>query len=97
VSHRTLKTNILRNLRDQPLHALWAGATTVLPFVAYYYLGVRAMAVSIVVSLASTAWIIIREWSQWPPHDWWDAPLDWTMYVVGGLGGLALGFMRWVE
>ena len=92
--HRTLKTNILRNLRDQPLHTLWGFASTFGPFVVPLWVGsLYWLFLAIPLSLASIAWIVIREWKQWPPHDWWDAPLDWTMYVLGGLGGLVLGFM----
>ena len=92
--HRSLKTNILRNLRDQPLHILWAGASVFAPFLTHS-LGSPWIPVLVVafLGLCSIAWIIAREWDQWPPHDWWDAPLDWSMYVVGGIGGLVWGLL----
>ncbi len=89
--HRTLKKNILRNVRDQPLHFLWAGASFILPFVTYRYLGVLAMLVAIVLSLMSLAFLFYREWMQYPSHDWWDARLDWSFYAIGGVTGVVLG------
>ena len=91
--HRSLKTNVLRNLRDQPLHILWAGASVLAPFLAYRYFWWYALLPVLLLAGASIAWIVIREWKQYPPHDWWDAPLDWSMYVVGGIGGLVWGLL----
>ncbi len=91
--HRTLKRNILRNLRDQPLHFLWAGAPTALAIVAYRVIGMPWATAAIVLCLASWAWIIVREWDQFPPHDSWDAPLDWSFYALGGAAGVVLGVL----
>ena len=91
--HRSLQTNVLRNLRDQPLHFLWAGASMVLPFVAFRYLGLWAMLVAIVLSLASIAKLVHREWKQYPSHDAWDFWLDFSMYTLGGVAGLVAGLM----
>ncbi len=93
--HRTLKTNILRNLRDQPLHFLWAFATTIAPI---YGLSVDRelpylTAILFLLASLSTAVIIIREAKQWPPHDDWDAPLDWSFYVLGAVGGVVSGLL----
>ena len=92
--HRTLRVNILRNLRDQPLHILWAFASIFAPFLAGS-LGAPRIVVLVVALLgvASVVWIVVREAKQFPPHDWWDAPLDWAMYVVGGIGGLVWGLL----
>ncbi len=91
--HRSLKTNVLRNLRDQPLHALWAGASTVLPFLAFRYLGLWAMIVAIVLSVASIAKLVHREWRQYPSHDAWDFWLDTSAYCAGGAAGLVVGIL----
>ncbi len=91
--HRSLQTNVLRNLRDQPLHFLWAGASMVLPFVAFRYLGLWAMLVAIVLSLASIAKLVHREWKQYPSHDVWDFWLDTTFYGWGAIAGLVTGLM----
>ena len=91
--HRTLKTNILRNLRDQPLHFLWAGAPTALAIVAYRVIGMPWAGPAMALCLASWALIIVREWDQYPPHDWWDVWLDGSFYVMGGVAGVVLGVL----
>ena len=91
--HRSLKKNILRNVRDQPLHFLWAGASVLLPFVAYRYLGLAALLVALVLSLASIAKLVHREWRQFPSHDVWDFWLDTSFYGWGAIAGATAGIL----
>ena len=93
MSHRTLKTNILRNLRDQPLHALWAGTSMFAPFASHRWLDPWVTATVILLSFASIAFLVYREWDQYPPHDWWDFWLDTTFYGWGAIGGLVAGLL----
>lgn len=92
--HRSLKENILRNVRDQPLHFLWAGSSTFLPWATYHWIG-GWLPVALVFCLgwASITWIVLREIGQFPPHDWWDAWLDWSMYAAGGVTGMVFGLL----
>ena len=91
--HRTLKRNILRNLRDQPLHFLWAGASTFAPFASHHWLPTWATATIILLCLASIAFMVWREYDQFPSHDWWDFWLDLSFYVAGGIAGLVAGVL----
>ncbi len=92
--HRTLKTNILRNLRDQPLHALWAGASIFAPFAAHHWVGGWWVTVLVFfLAWLSIGFLVAREWGQYPSHDAWDFWLDFSFYVAGGIGGLVAGLL----
>lgn len=71
---------VLKQVVDQPLHAVWAAASA-LPVAlatARGRLGPAALA-----GLASLGWIAAREWGQWPSSRPWDPWLDWTSYAAG--------------
>lgn len=80
---------IRKQLIDQPLHMLWSGVS-----VGLVVWSVRAglpPALSIfcvLVGVVSVAAIVLREYDQWPSSRWWDPPLDWLCFAIGGgLGG----------
>jgi len=92
--HRSLRTNILRNLRDQPLHALWAGASIFAPFAVHHWVGMWPLtALAILVGWLSIGFLVAREWGQYPSHDAWDFWLDFSFYMVGAIAGLVAGLL----
>ena len=86
---------IRSQLIDQPLHALWAYATTLAPFLPWLWLEGPALdltaAFTFLASCMSAAWITLREISQYPSRRWWDPWADGTAFVLGGLAGLGTG------
>ncbi len=92
--HRSLKTNILRNVRDQPLHALWAGASIFAPFAAHHWVGSWPLtALVFFLAWLSIGALVAREWQQFPSHDAWDFWLDLSFYCAGGAAGLVAGLL----
>ena len=80
----------LKQVVDQPLHFGWAFLTAWSPVADLHYAPFAVI---------SAAWIVYREWDQWPPHVTWDPWLDWTFFATGAGAGIWAGIaeIRWWE
>lgn len=94
VGGRTVRAELSKQARDQPLHWLWAAVSTFLPFgaaaaqvSAWWLAGVCA------VSAANLVTIVVREKLQWPSTRWWDPVLDWAVFALGVRDGAVTGIL----
>lgn len=82
-----VRSEILKQLRDQPLHILMTFASVWAIANGLMWLGAPHLPAVIVGSVGTLLWAGWREYRQWPSSRWWDPPLDWAFEALGlGLG-----------